>query len=100
MGMLKVFGKKPTGDRLDRIRQTAGYRDAAFQNESYTPMMAEDGSYLRVLRTMFDRSIPKNHREEYPPLYPICSRLLQMIWICIGSVIPLIYWFPETKGFW
>lgn len=70
MSMLAVFGKKPEGERLARIKQTTGYRDAAFQNESHTPMMAEDGSYWHVLRSMFDRSVPRKPSGKIPVVLP------------------------------
>jgi L-ascorbate metabolism protein UlaG (beta-lactamase superfamily) len=42
------FGRKPTGARLERIKQSPNYRDGQFQNESNTPALAEGASYLKV----------------------------------------------------
>jgi L-ascorbate metabolism protein UlaG (beta-lactamase superfamily) len=47
------FGKLPSGDRLERIKKSPNYRDGQFQNESFTPDLAEGSSYLKVLTKFF-----------------------------------------------
>ncbi len=42
------FGKLPSGDRLERIKKSPNYKDGSFQNQSHTPVMAEDVSYFSV----------------------------------------------------
>ena len=48
------FGKKPTGQRLQRILQSPNYQHGAFQNRSPTPQLAEDTNMGKVvLRFLF-----------------------------------------------
>ncbi|HAH24799.1 MAG TPA: MBL fold metallo-hydrolase [Prolixibacteraceae bacterium] len=52
------FGKAATGERLSRILQSSTYKDGKFQNQSYTPDLAEDVSIFKVLNdVLFNRSI-------------------------------------------
>lgn len=44
------FGKIATGDRLKRIQQSSNYREGQFQNQQYTPMMAEDVSTFATMK--------------------------------------------------
>lgn len=42
------FGKMPSGERLARILKSPNFNNGSFQNQSITPVMAEDASYLSV----------------------------------------------------
>ncbi|MDP4240742.1 MAG: MBL fold metallo-hydrolase [Bacteroidota bacterium] len=46
------FGKLPSGERLERIKKSPNYKDGSFQNQSITPVMAEDASYYSVGKEM------------------------------------------------
>lgn len=48
-----LFGKHPSGARLERIKKSPHYRDGQFQNESFTPDLAEGNSYLKVITKFF-----------------------------------------------
>ncbi|MFA5326809.1 MAG: MBL fold metallo-hydrolase [Prolixibacteraceae bacterium] len=51
------FGKKPSGERLNRIQQSSNYTNGSFQNQSYTPVMPEDVSMFKVIGDgLFNRS--------------------------------------------
>jgi L-ascorbate metabolism protein UlaG (beta-lactamase superfamily) len=51
------FGKIATGARLEQIRRSANYQKGQFQNQQYTPMMAEDVSSLATMKeALFNRS--------------------------------------------
>ena len=60
---LPQFGKKPSGQRLQRILKSPHYQNGAFQNKSPTPQLAENTNMTKVvLRFLFgniDRKIPK-----------------------------------------
>ena len=43
------FGKKPQGARLESIKKSPHYKKGAFRNLSYTPVMAEDTNFFKVL---------------------------------------------------
>ncbi|MFH0894286.1 MAG: MBL fold metallo-hydrolase [Bacteroidota bacterium] len=44
------FGRRPCGDRLERIKRSSNYRKGAFQNISPTPVMAEGTNFFQVFR--------------------------------------------------
>ncbi|MCE6990297.1 MBL fold metallo-hydrolase [Dyadobacter sp. CY323] len=48
-----IFGRQPSGARLERIKQSPNYRDGQFQNESLTPALAEGASYFKVITKFF-----------------------------------------------
>ncbi len=58
-----MFGKSPSGQRLERIKNSANYKNGSFQNLNETPVMAEDVSYFAVMKDgLFNRSkrnVPK-----------------------------------------
>ncbi len=47
----KIFGKLPSGERLHRMQQSQHYKDGAFNNLSPTPVMAEDSSFWKTLKS-------------------------------------------------
>jgi L-ascorbate metabolism protein UlaG (beta-lactamase superfamily) len=51
----KVFGKNPTGRRLQRVKQSPNYKDGSFENLSKTPVMAEDGSFWNTMKEYFKK---------------------------------------------
>lgn len=44
-----MFGKLPSGARLERMKQSPNYKDGVFQNQSPTQMLVTDKSKVRVL---------------------------------------------------
>lgn len=44
-----MFGKNPAGERLERIKQSANYKDGKFHNQSPTQMLVSDKSKVRAL---------------------------------------------------
>jgi L-ascorbate metabolism protein UlaG (beta-lactamase superfamily) len=60
---LKVFGKLPDGERLDRIKKSANYKEAIFQNISLTPAMAPGASIPKMMLSFLNKPkdvIPQN----------------------------------------
>ena len=52
-----IFGKAATGERLHRILQSPNFRDGKFQNQSFTPNLAEDVSIFEILEdAIFNKS--------------------------------------------
>lgn len=47
------FGRLPSGQRLERIRQSPNYRDGAFQNQRHTPPLTEGETYYSVMKKFF-----------------------------------------------
>jgi len=47
------FGRKPSGSRLIKIQKAVNYKDGQFQNQSFTPDLAEGASYTKVFIKFF-----------------------------------------------
>lgn len=86
--MYAAFGKLPVGERLERIRQSPNYRDGRFHNLSYTPMMVEDGSYIRVLRQYLRAS----GRTPAKPLAPEQTDLKS-----VNDDVPMLIWLGHSS---
>lgn len=56
MSLIKIFGKNPSGKRLERIKQSPNYRNNQFQNLSHTLQLAEGSSYLSTSKEFFKQS--------------------------------------------
>ena len=54
-----VFGKRASGERLKRIKQSVNYRDGGFQNLSPTPQLTEGATMPKLIYQMFSK---KNER--------------------------------------
>ncbi|MBC7388300.1 MAG: MBL fold metallo-hydrolase [Opitutaceae bacterium] len=61
------FGKLPSGERLFRIEQSPNYKDGKFQNQSFTPDLAEDASYYGVIKEFI---FNKNKRNKPSSIVP------------------------------
>jgi L-ascorbate metabolism protein UlaG (beta-lactamase superfamily) len=48
-----MFGSKPTGQRLQQIKQSSNYINNAFQNQSITPNFTNGGNFFTVLNKFF-----------------------------------------------
>ncbi|MBA5630062.1 MBL fold metallo-hydrolase [Moheibacter sp. BDHS18] len=55
------FGKAPSGERLERIRQSKNYKDGAFQNLNHTPQLAEGYTMMGVLWDFLTTTYPNTH---------------------------------------
>ncbi len=45
-----MFGKKPSGKRLERIKKSPNYKNGAFQNLSRTPVMVDGVNFFSVFK--------------------------------------------------
>lgn len=87
--MSKIFGKLPTGKRLQRIKQSKQYKDGVFQNQSATPVMAEDASFRKILRDYYNK--PKT--TEPPARIPTVKTDLNNL----PDGDPVIVWFGHSS---
>jgi len=61
------FGKKPSGERLERIKNSPNYKNGAFQNVSHTPSFTEGTTYWSVLKQFFfERNVNVQPTQELP----------------------------------
>lgn len=47
------FGRKPAGERLQRVLHSPHYRDGKFQNQSLTPDLTEGATFYSVIKEFF-----------------------------------------------
>ncbi len=61
------FGKRPAGERLERIKNSPNYKNNSFQNLSHTPSLTEGVSVVSVLKEfMFNKNEFKRPSETIP----------------------------------
>lgn len=64
------FGRKPTGERKERISKSPNFRDGKFQNQSVTPDLVEGVSYVRLMKEFFfDKSARNTPTDSIPNTY-------------------------------
>jgi len=64
----KIFGRLPSGNRLNRIKNSPNYKNGAFQNLSATPVMAEDASFWQTLKEYFNKPRTRDPQKILPSL--------------------------------
>lgn len=87
--MLKAFGKLPSGNRLDRIRKSAHYREGSFQNLSETRMLAEGASYPKMIIDFFSKGV---NREPMHALPSVKTDLK-----AFSGINPMVIWFGHSS---
>jgi L-ascorbate metabolism protein UlaG (beta-lactamase superfamily) len=87
--MIKSFGKLPSGNRLERIKKSAHYREGSFQNLAKTPMLAEGTSYPKMIVQFFSKGI---NREPLEPLPAVKTDLNHL-----ANMEPVIVWFGHSS---
>ncbi len=85
----KVFGRKPSGERLQRIQQSPNYKNGSFQNISPTPVMAEDSSFWQTLKSYINK--PKDTKPPVP--LPFIKTDLNNL----ENDAPVIVWFGHSS---
>lgn len=62
----KSFGKLPSGERLERLKKSPQYKNNHFRNLTETPTLAEDASYLGMMRDFFSKGVDREPSQELP----------------------------------
>jgi L-ascorbate metabolism protein UlaG (beta-lactamase superfamily) len=63
------FGKLPKGERLERIKKSPNYRNGSFQDQSYTPILAEGvNSFSMAKEFFFNRKKRVSPVDEIPSI--------------------------------
>jgi L-ascorbate metabolism protein UlaG (beta-lactamase superfamily) len=83
------FGKSPKGTRLDRIKQSANYKDGRFQNLIETPAIAEGASYVGMMIDFLGKGID---RQPLNPLPSVKTDLRKFT-----SEKPAVIWFGHSS---
>jgi len=90
------FGKLPSGERQQRIENSAHYNDGSFQNLEKTKLMAEDASYIKMVTKFFSKDTIREPVRTLPAvktdLLSITGEKPTMVWfghstylLCIGG---------------
>ncbi len=87
----KVFGKQPSGKRLERIIQSPHYKSGSFQNVEPTSVMAKNVSFLKLLKDFYNR--PKTVKPSKSISY-VKTDLKQL-----HADKPVIVWFGHSSYF-
>jgi len=85
----KAFGRNPSGEKLKRMGQSPQYKNNAFHNTSHTPMLAEDSSMLKTLRSYFSK--PADIRP--PAVIPSVKTDLNTL----TDEAPVLVWFGHSS---
>ncbi len=84
-----VFGKNPSGARLEKILKSPNYKDGSFQNLSFTPVMSEGSSSWQILRDY----LAKSKENEPSKLIPSIKTDLKSL----QAEKPMIVWFGHSS---
>lgn len=81
-----VFGKLPSGERLERIKASPNYKNGSFQNLSPTPQLAEGYTMWKVfIRFIFNK--PRGTTPNKPiktiktDLHSLDKKIDQLVWL-------------------
>jgi len=84
------LGKLPSGKRLENIRQSPNFKEGSFKNLSETAMMADNSSFLKVIREIYF----KKHTDVSPRYtLPFVKKPLAVI----PETAPAITWFGHSS---
>jgi L-ascorbate metabolism protein UlaG (beta-lactamase superfamily) len=89
MSLIKSFGRKPSGKRLERIKQSPNYKNNAFQNLSPTEQLAKDTSYLKLSK----QSLKKPKTVNPNGILPFTETDLKRL----DGDEPVIIWFGHSS---
>lgn len=82
--LLKRFGKDPSGERQERIRNAKNYIDGKFQNVEPTSVNPENVSFFRILQEFITRPKTVTPSEELPhkktDLFNLKSDIPGVVW--------------------
>lgn len=86
------FGKAPSGDRLEKIKQSPNYKNGQFQNLTYTPALTEGASYTGVMKTFFFGKSKRNK-----PNHRLPSKKIDVLHLNASEQV--LVWFGHSSYF-
>jgi L-ascorbate metabolism protein UlaG (beta-lactamase superfamily) len=84
-----VFGTNPSGKRLERIQQSANYKDGAFQNIHPTLVMSKDASMWKMMKEFLTKAKTTEPQEPLPSIQTDLQN--------IDDSKPSIVWFGHSS---
>jgi len=82
------FGSPPSNARLERIKKSSNYKDGVFKNLSPTPVMADDASYVDMIKKQFSGDSAREPSQSIPSIKRDLTVIL--------SEKPVITWFGHS----
>ena len=86
------FGKSPSRERIERIKQSPNFKNGKFQNLIKTPQLAEGHNYFEVIYENYIKKIPRHH-----PVDSIPSIKTDLLHLPIHSNV--LIWFGHSSYF-
>lgn len=83
-----IFGKRPSGERLERIKQSPQFRDGKFRNASNTPQLTQ-GLGVALKDYIFGKS------KDAKPKDPIPSKIVD--WAQLPQTEPSLVWLGHSS---
>ncbi len=92
--MVQAMGKTPTGERLKRITAAPNYKNGQLQNLSFTPTMAEDTNFFKVMGKMITAPSGRTPDQPLPFIQTALDALpahdIEVIWFGHSSYLLLM----------
>ncbi|MDM1408296.1 MBL fold metallo-hydrolase [Myroides sp. DF42-4-2] len=82
------FGKRPSGERLQRIKESVNYRDGKFQNQSHTPQLTQ-----AFTTALYDYLFGKS--KESKPKGSVPTK--EVDWEILQGEAPQLVWFGHSS---
>lgn len=86
-----IFGALPRGERLQKVQASPQYRQGKFNNQSFTPDLAEGATYWKVLKAWGRKSATGKPSSPLPSIKPDFSAL--------QGGEPSLIWFGHSSYF-
>jgi len=87
-----IFGKTPSGERLERIKKSPNYKKGSFNNLSPTPQLTEGAGFFSVMKEfLFEKSKRASPKEMLP------SKKTNLLQLDPGKNV--IIWFGHSSYF-
>jgi L-ascorbate metabolism protein UlaG (beta-lactamase superfamily) len=88
---MKVFGKNPSGTRLEKIRSAPNYQDESFRNLEKTEVMLKGVSMVKLMKDFINKSKATEPPSPLPSvktdLHSIRSGSTQLVWFGHSSYL-------------
>jgi L-ascorbate metabolism protein UlaG (beta-lactamase superfamily) len=88
---IRSFGKNPSGERLEKVKNSPNFKDGSFQNVEPTSVNPGDVSMFKILKKMLSRPDTVRPSHEVPHVQTNLKEL--------NSQTPVIVWFGHSSYF-
>jgi L-ascorbate metabolism protein UlaG (beta-lactamase superfamily) len=84
-----IYGKLPSGERLQRIKSSPNYKNGSFQNISKTNAMAEEASFFKTMKDFWHKPKTVTPSSALPSVITDLKK--------INATTPTIVWFGHSS---